>query len=139
MTIAASIAAIQDVILAQTGVRGGPDNPPDKIAAAQPFSVAMAGPGTVNYSDGLTIWYPQTIRVWLTVAHNDTARNDATVIGYGDTVPEALWAEAATDPTLGGAMDSIEAIRIVGYGPWQINGMPRYGWYFEIDVRITSC
>jgi hypothetical protein len=80
-----------------------------------------------------------TIRCWLTVAHKDTPRDDAKVIGYGDTVPKALWAAAASDPTLGGACDGIEIIRCMGYGQWLINGMQRYGWYWEIDVRITSC
>lgn len=130
-----AIPAVQDIMLAQVGVRGGPDFPPDKIAAAEPFSVCMAGPGTINYFDGLTIYYPMTIRLWLTVAHKDTPRDDAKVIGYGDTVPSALWA----DPTLSGTVDYIEVVRIVGYGPWTINGMPRYGWAFEIDVRITAC
>lgn len=130
-----AIAAVQDVMLAQVGVRGGPDFPPDKIAQAEPFSVCMAGPGSIDYSDGLTIYYPMTLRLWLTVAHKDTPRDDAKVIGYGDTVPAALWASL----DLAGTVDAIEAIRIVGYGPWQINGMARYGWAFEIDVRITAC
>ena len=64
-----AIAAVQDILLAQSGVRYAPDNPKD----------------------------------------------------------------------LAGTVDSIEQIRIAGYGPWQINGMPRYGWAFEIDVRITAC
>ena len=104
-------------------------------AQAEPVSICMVGPGFVNYSDGLTIYNPITLRLWLTVAHKDTGRDDAKVIGYGDTVPAALWATK----DLSGTVDSIEQIRIVGYGPWQINGMPRYGWAFEIDVRITAC
>ena len=131
-----AIAAVQDIMLAQVGVRGGPDYPPDKIAQAEPFSVCMAGPGTIDLTPGgLVVYNPITLRLWLTVAHNDTARNDAKVIGYGDTVPAALWA----DLDLAGTVDVIEAVRIVGYGPWQINGMPRYGWAFEIDVKITAC
>lgn len=130
-----AIAAVQDVMLAQVGVRGGPDFPPDKIAQAEPFSVCMAGTGSVDYSDGLTIYNPITLRLWLTVAHTDTPRNDAKVIGYGDTVPAALWQSL----DLAGTVDAIEAIRIVGYGLWTINGMARYGWSFEIDVRITAC
>ena len=130
-----AIAAVQDVMLAQVGVRGGPDFPPDKIMQAEPFSVCMAGTGTIDYADGLTIYNPITLRLWLTVAHTDTPRNDAKVIGYGDTVPAALWATI----DLSGTVDSIEAIRIVGYGAWTINGMARYGWSFEVDVRITAC
>ena len=43
-----AIAAVQDVMLAQVGVRGGPDFPPDKIAQAEPFSVCMAGTGSID-------------------------------------------------------------------------------------------
>lgn len=130
-----AIAAIQDILLAQSGVRYAPDNPKDLAAQAEPVSICMAGPGTVNYFNGLTIYYPMTLRLWLTVAHKDTGRDDAKVIGYGDTVPAALWA----DPTLSGTVDHIDLVRIAGYGPWTINGMPRYGWAFEVDVRITAC
>ena len=130
-----AIAAVQDIMLAQVGVRGGPDFPPDKIAQAEPFSVCMAGPGSIDYADGLTIYNPITLRLWLTVAHKDTPRDDAKVIGYGDTVPAALWASLDLAQTV----DVIEAVRIVGYGAWQINGTARYGWAFEIDVRITAC
>ena len=130
-----AIAAVQDVLLAQSGVRYAPDNPKDLAAQAEPVSICMAGPGFVNYSDGLTIYNPITLRLWLTVAHKDTGRDDAKVIGYGDTVPAALWATI----DLSGTVDSIEQIRIVGYGPWQINGMARYGWAFEIDVSIRVC
>ena len=130
-----AIAAVQDIMLAQVGVRGGPAFPPDKIAPAEPFSVCMAGTGTIDYNDGLTT-YRQTLRLWLTVAHKDTPRDDAKIIGYGDTAPMALWASI----NLSGTVDAITApIRVVGYGPWQINGMPRYGWAWEIDVLITVC
>lgn len=134
MTIVAAIQGIQDIVIAQTGVRGAPDNPPDKIAQAEPYAVCMAGSGTVDYNDGLTT-YRQTLRLWLTVAHKDTPRDDATILPYGDSVPYALWA----DQTLSGSVDSITAIRTVGYGAWQINGMARYGWAWEIDVLITVC
>lgn len=130
-----AIAAVQDVMLALPGIRYAPDNPPDMAAHAEAVSICMAGPGTVDYADGLTIYYPMTLRLWVTAAHKDTARNDAVVIGYGDTVPAALWASL----DLAGTVDAIEALRIVGYGPWVINGMARYGWAFEIDVRITAC
>lgn len=130
-----AIAAVQDILLAQSGVRYAPDNPKDLAAQAEPVSICMAGPGSIDYADGLTIYNPITLRLWLTVAHKDTGRDDAKVIGYGDTVPAALWASL----DLAGTVDVIEAVRIVGYGPWQINGMARYGWAFEIDVRITAC
>jgi hypothetical protein len=130
-----AIPAVQDILAAQTGVRAAPDNPPDKVAEAEPVSICMAGPGTIDYFDGCVYFRPITLRLWLTVAHKDTARNDAKILPYGDSVPAALWA----DPTLSSTVDSIETIRIVGYGPWQINGMARYGWAFEIDVRITVC
>jgi hypothetical protein len=130
-----AIAAIQDVMLLQSGIRYAPDNPQDMAAMAEPVSICMAGTGIVNYGDGLTIYNPITLRLWLTVAHKDTGRNDAKVIGYGDSVPQALWQSL----NLAGTVDSIEQIRIVGYGPWSINGLARYGWAFEIDVRITVC
>ena len=131
-----AIAAVQDVLLAQSGVRYAPDNPKDLAAQAEPVSICMAGPGIIDMTPGgLIVYNPITLRLWLTVAHKDTGRDDAKVIGYGDTVPAALWASL----DLAGTVDVIEALRIVGYGPWQINGMPRYGWAFEIDVRITAC
>lgn len=130
-----AIPAVQALIDAVAGVRYAPDNPPDKIAHAEPVSVCMAGPGVVNYFDGCIYYNPITLRVWLTVAHKDTPRNDATMVPYGDSVPAALWASIDLSSTV----DSIEAIRIVGYGPWTINGMARFGWAFEIDVRITVC
>jgi hypothetical protein len=94
----------------------------------------MAGTGTVDYADGLTI-SRVTLRLWVTVSHKDTPRDDAKVIEYGDSVPQALWATIDLD----GTVDSIEAIRIAGYGPWNVAGQARYGWAFEIDVRITAC
>ena len=130
-----AIAAVQDVMLLQSGIRYAPDNPQDMAAQAEPVSICMAGPGVVDYFDGCVYYNPITLRLWLTVAHKDTGRNDATVIGYGDSVPAALWATINLSDTV----DSIEQIRIVGYGPWMINGMARYGWAFEIDVRITVC
>ena len=66
------------------------------------------------------MYNPITLRLWLTVAHNDTPRNDAKVIGYGDTVPAALWAYI----DLAATVDGIEAIRIVGYGPGQSTEWP---------------
>ena len=130
-----AIAAVQDVMLTLPGIRYAPDNPVDMAAQAEAVAICMAGTGLVNYSDGLTIYNPITLRLWVTVAHKDTTRNDAAVIGYGDTVPGALWSTIDLD----GTVDSIEAVRIAGYGPWTVNGMARYGWAFEIDVRITTC
>jgi hypothetical protein len=69
------------------------------------------------------------------VAHFDTPRADQKTIAYGDSVPIALWATI----DLSGTVDSITAIRIVGYGPWTVAGQNRFGWAFEIDVLITAC
>lgn len=130
-----AIPAIQDVVGALSGIRYAPDNPTDLAAQADPIAICMAGTGLIDYADGLTIYNPITLRLWVTVAHKDTPRNDAAVIGYGDSVPQALWQSI----DLAGTVDSIEAIRIVGYGPWTVAGLQRFGWAFEIDVRITVC
>ena len=130
-----AIPAVQTLVNAVTGIRAAPTYIPDKIAEPEAVSVCMAGPGLVNYFDGCVYYNPITLRLWITVAHKDTSRNDATMLPYGDSVPAALWASIDLSSTV----DSIEAIRIAGYGPWSINGMARFGWAFEIDVRITAC
>lgn len=130
-----AIPAVQTLVNAVTGIRAAPTFIPDKIAEQEAVSVCMAGPGMVNYFDGCVYYNPITLRLWITVAHKDTPRNDAAMLPYGDSVPAALWASIDLSSTV----DSIEAIRIVGYGPWSINGMARFGWAFEIDVRITVC
>lgn len=133
--IAAAISAVQTVMLTLPGIRYAPIDPPDSIAQAEPVAICMAGRGQVNYSSGLLIYNPITLLLWITVTHKDTPRDSAKLIDYGDDVPAALW----TSLDLAGAVDTIEAVRIAGYGPWVVNSMDRFGWAFEIDVRITAC
>lgn len=128
-----AIQEVQDTMLA-LGLRYAPDNPVDQIAQAEASAVCMAGTGTVDYADGLTT-SRVTLRLWVTVAHKDTPRDDQKVIAYGDSVPIALWQTIDLSSTV----DSITAIRIVGYGPWTVAGQARFGWAFEIDVLITAC
>lgn len=133
--IANAIAAVQALMLEQPGIRHAPIDPPDRIAQAEPVAICMAGRGRVQYTGGLLVYNPVTLLLWVTVTHKDTPRDSAKLIDYGDTVPAALWSSLDLD----GAVDSIEDVRMVGYGPWVVNSMDRFGWHFEIDVRITAC
>ena len=133
MTIQAAVTAIQGVVENVTGIQAAPDNPPDAMLAF-PFSVTYPGTGTwITESAGqkkglhnlVCEIHVQDIG-GLGVAYQAS-------VGYGDTVPNALM----SDPTLGGAVDTIvgEIRYTYGYLRWGSTEDQHLGWRFEITVK----
>lgn len=132
-TLPDAIARIQVLVRALGGIRGAPNEPPEKLNRF-PFAVAFAGRGTwaggspAGEKRGL-----HTIIVELHVARKDLPRDVAAAMGYTESIPNTIL----NDPTLNGNVDAVNEIRYT-FGPLGWGTAETLGFQFEIDVKQRS-
>lgn len=130
MSLPDAIAALQTVAASLDGIQAAPESPPESVEVF-PFSVAFARSGayepqSASFADGLHT-------IFLQIHCDRTVLNYAIerATPYIESFPRAVLA----DPTLGGAVSEVRAIRYA-FGALKYAGTDTIGAQFEIDVKI---
>lgn len=130
-TLQDSIDRIQAVVGNLSGIRGAPDEPPEKISAF-PFALCYAksglykcGPAGPTKMTGL-----HTLVLELHVARKDLPRDVALAMAYAKSIPNALYKDF-----LAGTLVGVEAFVGISYafGPLWWGGQNTLGFTFTLE------
>lgn len=114
-------------------LRGHPDEPPEKVEV-YPYSIAFIR--SANWETGpagVLKGNPVTIALFIVTARKDLPRDTQKVMPFSVAVPREIW----EDPTLGGNVSTVQAVRQVRFGAidWDTT---KFGFEFEIDVKFET-
>lgn len=135
MAIRTVIADIQGSIAAISGIREAPTDAPAEMNVF-PFAVCYPGRSTISYGPGYLVRQELTdIVVELHVGRKDQARDIKTLLGYWESIPNAIMA----DPTLGGNVSTIGEIEVVWSNELAWGSTETVGIVWTIqDVKIQE-
>ena len=113
------------------GVEEAPDDAPEQMVQF-PFVVTLPRTATITRES------PQmqglyTIYVEVHVGRQVLSSAIATALPFGDSIPNALWA----DPKLGGNVDSITEVRFT-FGRVEWGTEQHIGYRFEVDFKLRT-
>lgn len=133
MTVQAAVIALQELVGDVTGIKGAPSYPPDSLNI---FPVAAAYPaqGSLNFGVAGEMKGLHNLVVEVHVRRTNLATDVQAVIGYIDSVPDAVMA----DPTLSGTVSTFERIDYT-FGKLSWGDQETFGIRFTlVNVKIRS-
>lgn len=132
--VSAICAAIQDVVVAVSGVRAAPDVPPEQIAVSSGVLAACyPGEGEFKLISAEREQGNHIIQLSVFTAQRNMSSDWARMIGLGDTVARALLSNG----TLAGTALAINRIRYT-FGTVEWGGSAMFGWLFTLEVLTTG-
>ena len=134
MSLQAAIEAIQDKILAISGIKAASDYPPENVNQF-PFAVTYAASGTFNIATYGRRKGLHTIHCEVHFARANLPTAIELAMPYLESIPNALLA----DPKLNSTVDTINALRY-SFGVLDWGGMKEahIGFRLEIEVKIEE-
>lgn len=127
-TIQDAIEAIQDVIGAISGIKYAPDYATGGLGNT-PAAILLPARGHAETADlGGDLADSVTLTLLVLVPHKDTAQAIKNVIGYGDSIKDALLTRAPLD-----GVWTVEALDWE-FGPVGWQGADCLGWTFTIRM-----
>lgn len=104
------IQAVMDIVGAVTGIREAPDYPPEQLSDF-PFAVAFPGEGTHSFGVPGERLFLGNVILEVHVSRASLPLAVENVIGFGDTIPNALMNfTAAGNLPLNGTCDTFENV-----------------------------
>lgn len=131
-TLTDAITQIQTIVGAISGIKQAPIYPPEKMSEF-PFAIAFPGAGTITTESAGTKRGLHQISLEIHTARKNMAQDVETVIGYGETVANAILGNL----TLNGSVDTVNGISYE-FGPLGYDTTPTLGYKFTIDVKIRN-
>ena len=131
MTLPAAVAAIQVKAAAVSGIKQAPTNPFEQSSMI-PFAVCYARTGTQTpQSSGWSV----ALHTLVCEIH---CQRTVLSLAFAEALPlyESFASGVLADPTLGGAVQTINQLRYT-FGGMEYDGTPTLGYRIEIDVKIT--
>lgn len=129
-TLAAVLAAVQDVVGVVAGITLAPDIPPEQIPSGGVYGIVFPAAGTYTEISAGRQMGEHTIHLLLVTPRKNLRTDWARIITIGDTVQRALLAGGTLSATL---LQSNEIRYTFGEIEW--GGQQLFGWRFEIDVQ----
>lgn len=133
-----AVRAVQDIVGAVEGLRGAPDQPPEKITVF-PFSIAYPGPiDWVRGSSGMIKGLPHII-LEIHQARKDLPRDILKITPYGEIVGRLLWSDTNVvlpDSSGTATVDTIVEMATDFFPKLGYGSLDTMGWQFVIQVKI---
>lgn len=124
------IAKIQDCAAA-AGAKYAPDFPPEQ-SAVYPFAVTYPSRAKWTSLGAGAMKGLVTVTTEIHVQRRDLARDVERANVFAQGFPNEIW----NDPTLGGKVDTVLAVRQVSFGSLSWAGTDTLGYTFEIDFKV---
>lgn len=127
-TIQDAIEAIQDIVSGITGIKYAPDYATGALGNT-PAAIVLPARGHAEMADlGGALDNTVTLTLLVMVPHKDTANSIKNIIGYGDTVRNALVLKAP--------LDGVWVVETLDweFGPIGWQGADYLGWTFTIRL-----
>lgn len=129
-----AIAALQTIVGGLSGIRNAPELAPEQLNEF-PIAVAYPSKGEIFSQSGVWRKSLHTIALEIHTARKDLPTDISRTINYVELVGDAL----VTNPTLGGAVDSIVFPLKYGYGELEwVGDVITLGYQFLITVKINQ-
>jgi hypothetical protein len=134
------VQAVQDIVSAVSGIREAPDYPPEQLGDF-PFAVAFPGEGVHSFGVVGERLFLGNIILEIHVSRVDLPFAVENVIGFGDTIPNALmkFIVTAGGQCLNGTADTFENITQT-FGQLNWGETQTLGWRFtltNVKARYT--
>jgi hypothetical protein len=130
-TLPEVIDYVQSLMRDLPGIEEAPDEPPESMNQF-PFVVTLPRTGTIT-RESPEMQGIYTIYVQVHVGQQVLPRAIETAIPYGDSIPQALWA----DPKLGGNVSTIQEVRFT-FGGLEWGTEKHIGYRFEVDFKMRT-
>jgi len=128
-TIDDIVGKIQDCATA-AGAKFAPDFPPEQ-AAVYPFVVSWADRGEFTSLSAGAMKCMGVVHTEIHVQRRDLARDVERANAFFQAFPNEIW----TDPTLGGYVDTVLSVNVIGFGPLNWAGTDTLGYTIEISFK----
>ena len=131
MSLVSAITAVQAVAAGIAGIKQAPTNPPEQ-SAMFPFAVSYARTGTETpQSSGWSV----ALHTLVCELH---CQRTVLPLAVAQALPlyELFAAAILADPTLGGAVQTTNAMRYT-FGELEYGGVKTIGYRVELDVKLT--
>jgi hypothetical protein len=132
-----AIAQVQTTVLTVTGIKAAPSVPPEQLSGEFPFSVAYPGEGNWTEAVAGLKQILAAIVVEIHFQRGDLPSDVTAALGYGDSIPNALFKKLGTDK-FGGTISAFSNIRYT-FGSMDWGSIKTIGWRFFLEgVKIQS-
>lgn len=126
-----AIIEIQKMMRDLPGMREAPDNLPDK-PGAMPFICSWPGPGRWGAMSAGFLQGNVSIYVELHLVKGDAAMTMEEGMKYVELIPRTILA----NPTLNGAVDTVQGIDVTGLSKMTFGGIATMGYRWTVNVKI---
>ena len=136
--LADAIAQVQKYIRALNGIKAAPTNPTDAIGG-DVFSICYPGTGRHEFGATGVRRGLHSLTIELHAIRKDLDVTIATLLPFGDSVPNLLMDKLLNDSKWNGTIDTFESISYAFVALGDYGGAPTSFWKFTVNgVKIQA-